>query len=408
MVIPNLSKICYLIASSDVLHGVTHRKYIHVPVIRQMQKKYHPYIRIALAAFMLNSSSILLYAQINSKKCYFFKGKEYIRFDIKRDQIDEDYPKHIKGNWINIWEKDIDAAINWGNGKVYFFKGKQYIRHDLKADQADPNYPKSISKHWPGLWADEIDAAINWGNGKAYFFKGNQYIRYDIIKDKSDPGYPKKISISWPGFWVEGIDAAINYGNNKAYFFKGDQYIRFDIEKDCMDPGYPKYIKKYWSGLWSEIDACVLWDTLIEQNLNGGKIRDRVYRIAVVEFSELGNLNYTQAGTIVAEWLSVSLEKIDAFEVYERISIDKLTEEYKLQQTGFIDEDTMAKIGKMHGVEAIVIGSITKLGSTITITAKLVNTETAKLIDSVVCNVSTIDELSGKIDKIALDLARTP
>ena len=117
-------------------------------------------------------------------------------------------------------------------------------------------------------------------------------------------------------------------------------------------------------------------------------------------------MNHTQAGRIVAEWLSVSLEKIDVFEVYERIAIDKLTEEYKLQQTGIIDEDTMAEIGKMRGVEAIVIGSITKLGSTIKVTAKLVNTETAKLIDSVDCKVSTIDELSGQIDKIALELAR--
>jgi matrix metalloproteinase-14 (membrane-inserted) len=189
-------------------------------------------------------------------KAYFFSGGQYIRYDIASDKADPGYPKNINAEtWPGvIWMDGIDAVVNWGNGKAYFFKGGQYIRYDIKADRADPGYPKNINAEtWPGvIWTDGIDAVVNWGNGKAYFFKGGQYIRYDIKADRADPGYPKNINAeTWPGvIWTDGIDDAVNWGNGKAYFFKGGQYIRYDIKADRADPGYPKNINaETWPGL---------------------------------------------------------------------------------------------------------------------------------------------------------------
>lgn len=165
--------------------------------------------------------------------------------------------EYIKGAdvpvWPGVWEAGIDAAINWGNGKLYFFKKKQYIRFDIASNKVDSGYPKKInSSTWPGLWTDGVDAALNWGNGKAYFFKKNQYIQYDIATDRSDPGYPKEIDvISWPGVWGSGIDAATNWGNGKAYFFKGNEYISFDIDKKKRDSEYPIKFNNTKGFLWS-------------------------------------------------------------------------------------------------------------------------------------------------------------
>ena len=51
-----------------------------------------------------------------------------------------------------IPQKAIGAGANWGNGKVYFFKGSEYIRYDIQMDKADIDYPKKIeSPAWPGL-----------------------------------------------------------------------------------------------------------------------------------------------------------------------------------------------------------------------------------------------------------------
>lgn len=189
-------------------------------------------------------------------KAYFFRGSQYIRFDIKEGRTDAGYPKPINsGTWPGlIWIKGVDAAVNWGNGKAYFFRGGQYVRYDVASDRVDPGYPQPInSQTWPGLvWTDGIDAAVNWGSGKAYFFRGNQYIRYDIKADRADFGYPKPIDAqTWPGMiWTDGIDDVVAWNNGKAYFFRGNQFIQYDIEEDRADPGYPKKIDdESWPGL---------------------------------------------------------------------------------------------------------------------------------------------------------------
>ena len=65
-----------------------------------------------------------------------------------------------------------------------------------------------------------------------------------------------------------------------------------------------------------------------------------------------------------------------------------------------------AKAGKIHGVEAIVTGSVIKFGNIVSVTVKLIDTETAKIIDSADVKAKSLDELSEKIDELALELAR--
>ncbi|BAZ49247.1 hypothetical protein NIES4103_18580 [Nostoc sp. NIES-4103] len=149
-----------------------------------------------------------------------------------------------------FFESDIDAAFSH-NGKAFFFKGNQYIRYDLDSDRADEGYPYPIGgTTWPGLepFADGIDAAFS-HNGKVFFFKGNQYIRYDLDRNRANEGYPYPIGeTTWPGLepFADGIDAVLNAGNGKAYFFKGNQYIRYDLNRDQADEGYPYLIRDHW------------------------------------------------------------------------------------------------------------------------------------------------------------------
>ncbi len=193
-------------------------------------------------------------------KAYFFKGSQYDRYDVKTDKVDAGYPKPIAGNWPGFpaaFAGGVDAYVLWPNGKAYFFKGNQYIRYDMAEDKVDAGYPKPIAGNWPGFagaFLTGINAGVVWNNGKAYFFKGSKYIRYDIKTDKVDVGYPKPIAGNWPGFptgFAAGIDAAIVWNNGKAYFFKGAQYIRYDMKTDKVDGGYPKPIAGAWPGLFT-------------------------------------------------------------------------------------------------------------------------------------------------------------
>ena len=195
-------------------------------------------------------------------KIYFFKGPKYVSYDVTADRVADGYPLEISGRWPGFtvsFAAGVDASVVWPGGKVYFFKGAQFIRYDIAADGVDPGYPLPIAEHWPGLWTDDIDAAVLWPNGKAYFFKGQEYIRYDPATNRADPGYPRPIQGSWSGFpntFAAGVDAAVVWNNGKAYFFKGDQYIRYDISADEVDRGYPLPIAGRWPGLWEQdIDA---------------------------------------------------------------------------------------------------------------------------------------------------------
>lgn len=193
-----------------------------------------------------------------SGKAYFFKGDQYIRWDLKIDTIDSGYPHSAASQWSQLSPK-IDAAVIWPNDKVYFFKGNQYIRWDLKTDAADEGYPKPTSS-WHSFMSNGIDAAVNWPNGKVYFFKGDQYIRWDVAADKIDDDYPQKIALRWPSFMANGVDAAINWGNGKAYFFKGDEYIRWDMAAGKIDDGYPQKIALRWPSFMANgVDAAFLW-----------------------------------------------------------------------------------------------------------------------------------------------------
>ncbi|UCD90362.1 MAG: hypothetical protein JSW04_02685 [Desulfobacterales bacterium] len=136
-----------------------------------------------------------------------------------------------------------------------------------------------------------------------------------------------------------------------------------------------------------------------------GKIRKRVFKTAVVEFTERGDLGIKDAGAIIAEWMTTSLDETGAFEVYERLSLAKLMEEHQLEMSGLMDDDTIAEIGRIHGVQAIITGSVLKFGDIISVTAKVIDVETAKIVDSADVKVKDVNAISSEIESLAWHLA---
>ncbi len=132
----------------------------------------------------------------------------------------------------------------------------------------------------------------------------------------------------------------------------------------------------------------------------------QVYKTAVVEFTERGELGIPEAGAIIAEWLTTALNKTGAFEVYERLSLDRLMEEHKLGMSGLLDEATIAEIGRLRGVQAIVTGSVSKFGDIVSVTARVMDVTTAKIISTGDIKVKDVNAISGEIDRLAWELAK--
>ncbi len=119
--------------------------------------------------------------------------------------------------------------------------------------------------------------------------------------------------------------------------------------------------------------------------------------------SEIGEIN-------IVEQMMTTFYNLNRFKLFERTQLEKILEEQKLGMTGVLDASTAAEIGKGIGVDAIVLGTVTRAGANIAIDARLIDTETAEIItaqDEMSARTSIQDlktMINGLATKIALDL----
>ena len=125
---------------------------------------------------------------------------------------------------------------------------------------------------------------------------------------------------------------------------------------------------------------------------------------AVIEFDEKGSLGIDDAGAIVSDWMSRSLHKTNAFDLFERVLLAKVLAEQNLGLTGALKQETVARIGEVYGVQAIVTGTISKFGNTVSVVAKLIDTETAKVISTADVKTTNLDALPNMMDQLARQL----
>ncbi len=80
--------------------------------------------------------------------------------------------------------------------------------------------------------------------------------------------------------------------------------------------------------------------------------------------------------------------------VVERAEMDEILREQGYQQTGCFTSECMVEVGKLIGAEKIVSGSISKVGNTFSVNARLINVETGEIENSITYDLSgVIDEL---------------
>lgn len=119
--------------------------------------------------------------------------------------------------------------------------------------------------------------------------------------------------------------------------------------------------------------------------------------------SEIGEIN-------IVEQMMTTFYNLNRFKLFERSQLEKILEEQKLGMTGVLDASTAAEIGKGIGVDAIVLGTVTRAGANIAIDARLIDTETAEIItaqDEMSARTSIPDlktMINGLATKIAQDL----
>lgn len=135
-------------------------------------------------------------------------------------------------------------------------------------------------------------------------------------------------------------------------------------------------------------------------------------RVAVLDFSAKGIEKYLAEA--IVENLITSLIDSGIFTVIERSQLKQLMKELSLQNSDDFNDRLRTELGELYGVELVILGSVTKIGSNITINARGVEVETgiAKFAKNLITDSENdipflipllVDIISGKsIDEDAL------
>lgn len=103
-------------------------------------------------------------------------------------------------------------------------------------------------------------------------------------------------------------------------------------------------------------------------------IKGEKIKVAVIEFQSLNEeAQKDNLGKIVSEILTTSFVNSESFKIIEREQLQKVTKEFELGQTGIIDTSSAKQIGKILGADAIVTGSVIKMGRTLRLDARIID-----------------------------------
>lgn len=129
-------------------------------------------------------------------------------------------------------------------------------------------------------------------------------------------------------------------------------------------------------------------------------------KVAVIDFTDLeGNSN--ELGKYVAEQLTVDLviAKHD-FSVLDRGNLRKILAEHKLSATGLVDPENAKMLGHFAGVDAIILGTVTPKKENVSVTAKIITTDTAEIVGAAKAQFQTDDTIKQLAAKDTSDSSK--
>lgn len=126
--------------------------------------------------------------------------------------------------------------------------------------------------------------------------------------------------------------------------------------------------------------------------------------IAVLPFQNItGDKEKNWIGAGFSETLTTKIVKVKAITVIEREQLSKILDEIKFQYSGAVDEKTAVEKGKLYGADVMIFGSFQVVGEKLRVTARFVDVETRKVIDTAEAN-GNISDIFKLQDEIAFNL----
>jgi hypothetical protein len=206
---------------------------------------------------------------------YFFKLRQYIRWDVERERLCEGYPRDIAEGWPGLLAAcpggRLAGAIHvpaWRNRAFFFFRGERAaVSWDIGEHLIDEN-PVPLATLLPSKLTEDGNFTplyVDYGKARRiYAFRGDEYTRWTVegqgFPEAEDQGYPRKIGDGWTGGLMVAPTCAVSVNwtgrsdpasRRKTYFFLGDLYVRWDVETHSKN--YELDVPCGWKG-WPDFE----------------------------------------------------------------------------------------------------------------------------------------------------------
>lgn len=132
-------------------------------------------------------------------------------------------------------------------------------------------------------------------------------------------------------------------------------------------------------------------------------------RVAVTDFPDIGPQEVvSDLGRYIAERLTTRLSQDPKFWVIERRRLGQVLGELRFSMSDLVDPEKAKQLGKMVGVEAIVVGSISDLGNQVDLDARMIEIETGKTLPGAAVTISKDQVVAGLLARGRVAAAPSP
>ena len=100
--------------------------------------------------------------------------------------------------------------------------------------------------------------------------------------------------------------------------------------------------------------------------------------LAVLPFQEKGESR--NLGEPATDRMVTQLVELRRFKVIERAKLEEVLQEQRLQVSGVVDDRTAVDVGRVAGADAIVVGNVSVIGPTTTVSARVIDTQSSEVI----------------------------
>ncbi len=132
-------------------------------------------------------------------------------------------------------------------------------------------------------------------------------------------------------------------------------------------------------------------------------VEDQPFTVAILDFSERG-AGVKDSGAQVGELMFVNLVTNSKLWLVERKDLEKILTESELNLSGAVNPKEAIQVGQLTGAKILISGSVFKVRDKTYIVAKIIGTETSRVLGASVNGTGDLDglvvELGEKVNKL--------